>query len=509
MRNLINKFCILLLSIMFILLAFSNLFMVDKVKIAKADSGVKEITVFSWEDYIDEGYDSSDDASEYLNSIFSADELESSVLDIFEEQTGIKVNYQTFATCEEMYNELIKNPNACDILCPSEYMILQMKRENLIKPYEIPESYQDYASPYIKTVFEDLGLTEGGGSTTTYATGYMWGTMGLLYNASKIDVDELSKWTNLYEAKFSNKITIKDSLRDTYIMAIAIVYEDELYDLKYNYENDNITKDEYKQELTQIFNRTDEETVNKVQKALIKLKDNLYSFEVDAGKNDILTGKIDINFAWSGDAAYAIYEGEEAGVELGYVVPETGSNLWFDGWVMAKNANVQNSLEFLNFIAQPKIAIRNMEYIGYTSCIGGDEVFSYVQDAYDDDGENQVDLKYFFDPEDTTGSYVINSSVVGGQLYAQYADEDTIARCVVMQEFQKEDLIRINEMWYKVKLITWKTEVIWLVILGALLVIIGIVIYKFRNKIFSKIALNDSKKTNRKGLVEISRSERK
>ncbi len=510
MKSLINKFCIFLFVIFFMLTAFSNVFMMNNIKSVKADSEEKEITVFSWEDYIDEGYDSADDASEYLNEIFTADELESSVLDIFEEQTGIKVNYQTFATCEEMYNELIKNPNACDLLCPSEYMILQMKRENLIKPYAVPQNYQDYASPYIKTVFEDLGLniTAGDGSKTAYATGYMWGTMGLLYNASKIDASELAKWTNLYGSKFSNKITIKDSLRDTYIMAIAIVYEDELYDLKDSYENGDITKAEYKQELTQIFNRTDEDTVNKVQRALIDLKDNLYSFEVDAGKNDILTGKIDINFAWSGDAAYAIYEGEEAGVELGYVVPETGSNLWFDGWVMAKNANVENSLKFLDFISDPQIAIRNMEYIGYTSCIGGDEVFAYVQDAYDDDGEYQVDLKYFFDPEGSTGnSYIINSSVVGGQLYAQYADEETIARCVVMQEFQKKDLIRINEMWYKVKLITWPNEVIWLIVVGAVLLIAGIVVYKNKNKIFANINIKRNKKSDKNGLIEISRTE--
>ncbi len=510
MKSLVNKFCIFIFLTVFTLISFSNLFMFNNTKTVKADSGVNEITVFSWEDYIDEGYDSADDASEYLNSIFTPEELESSVLDIFEEQTGIKVNYQTFATCEEMYNELIKNPNACDLLCPSEYMILQMKSENLIKPYPVPQNYQDYASPYIKSVFEDLGLNiiDNNGDEKAYATGYMWGTMGLLYNASNIEAEELAKWTNLYEEKFSNKITIKDSLRDTYIMAIAIVYEDELYELKSRYEQGSITKAEYKQELTEIFNRTDEKTVNEVQKALIELKDNLYSFEVDAGKNDILTGKIDINFAWSGDAAYAIYEGEEADVELGYVVPETGSNLWFDGWVMAKNANVENSLKFLDFIADPQIAIRNMEYIGYTSCIGGDDVFEYVQDAYDDDGENQVDLKYFFDPEGITGNdYIINSSVVGGQLYAQYADEETIARCVVMQEFQQKDLIRINEMWYKIKLITWPVEVILIIVLGAVLLIAGMVVYRFRNKIFNKTNVNEKAKTNKKGLTEISRTE--
>jgi len=76
-----------------------------------------------------------------------------------------------------------------------------------------------------------------------------------------------------------------------------------------------------------------------------------------------------------------------------------------------------------------------------------------------------------------------------------------------MQEFQKKDLIRINEMWYKVKLITWQTEVIWLVVLGVALVIAGIFVYTYRSKIFGKITLKDDKKTNKNGLVEISRTE--
>ncbi len=509
MKGIMNKISVFLLLFALALSTFSNFITFNNVKNVSADSS-REITVFSWEDYIDEGYDRAAEAGEYLNSIFTQDELETSILDIFENQTGIKVNYQTFATCEEMYNELIKNPNACDLLCPSEYMILQMKREKLIKPYEIPQNYIDYASPYIKSVFDDLNLNDNDpeNPNKTYATGFMWGTMGLLYNASKFDSQDFAKWTDLYNQKFSQRITIKDSLRDTYIMALAIVYEEELYSLKDEFEQGLLSNTEYKEALNDLFNRTDEKTVNEVQKALIKLKENLYGFEVDAGKNDILTGKIDVNFAWSGDAAYAIYEGSELGVELGYAVPETGSNLWFDGWVMAKNANTESSLKFLNFIADPKIAIRNMQYIGYTSCIGGDEVFEYVQDAYDDGGEHEVDLKYFFDPEGVSGkSYIINSSVVGGQLYAQYADEETINRCVVMQEFQKKDLIRINEMWYKVKLITWPTEVILIIVIGVVLLIVSAVLFKYREKIFNKSNSAGIKKINKKGLKEISRKE--
>jgi len=113
---------------------------VSAVKV-KAEGVEKEITVFSWEDYIEE----------------AEDDTETGVLEDFETETGIKVNYYTFATCEEMYNELKKDPTACDIVCPSEYMILKMKDEGLIKQFNMPENYAQNASPYIKSVFEDLG----------------------------------------------------------------------------------------------------------------------------------------------------------------------------------------------------------------------------------------------------------------------------------------------------------------------------------------------------------------
>lgn len=218
---------------------------------AKAEEK-KSITVFSWEDYIYEEW-------------FDGDK---GILEEFEEETGIAVNYVTFATSEEMYNELAKDPTACDILCPSEYMILKMKDENLLKEFDIPETYKKNVSPYIKSEFERLGLST---ADKTYACGYMWGTMGLIYNAEKYTADDFNKWSNLLtNDAFSGKITIKDSLRDTYIMAVAIVYEDELYELKSCVENgvkdgNLYTQADYNRDISEVFNRRDNETIIKVE----------------------------------------------------------------------------------------------------------------------------------------------------------------------------------------------------------------------------------------------------
>ena len=145
------------------------------------------LVIYSWEDYLDLGYDEEDleEVSESLTSRFSNDELLESLTDIFEaENPGVTVEYRTFATNEEMYNELINNPSGPDLICPSEYMIMRMKDEGLIKSYTTPNSWKEYGSPYIKSEFSRLGLTDG--EDKVYATGYMWGTMGYIFNAEKI-----------------------------------------------------------------------------------------------------------------------------------------------------------------------------------------------------------------------------------------------------------------------------------------------------------------------------------
>lgn len=474
------------------ILSFSAVYTFNPSKSVFAEETQKTITVFSWEDYIDLGYDgyAEDDASEYMLETYGADALNTSILDIFEEQTGIKVNYVTFATNEEMYNELLKDPTACDLICPSEYMILKMKEEGLIKPFACPENYDLYGSKYIKDTFAQLGLAD---EDMTYAVGFMWGTMGLIYDASKFSDQDLSSWEYLFNDEFKGRFTIKDSLRDSYILAIGIACKDELNGLKDKLENDpTYTEEDYKQDIFEIFNRTDSETISKVEEVLDAIKYNLYAFEVDGGKNDLLSGKIDVNFAWSGDAVFSMDEGDKVGKYLRYVVPEEGSNVWFDGYVMTKDANVELATEFLNFLCRPDIAVRNMDYIGYTSCIAGNdqstEVFDYVKgNCEDEGGDITVDLGYFFGE----GDY--NVSVFDGEdgsyryLYAQYADEQTILRCAVMDNFSDDVLSEVNDMWSKVKLIS----ISWLgigLITGSIVLLIALVMVYMNkdSKIFKR-----------------------
>lgn len=478
---------------------------------------VKELTVFSWEDYIDLGDE-------------DVPGRENSILDDFEEETGISVNYVTFANSEEMYNELQKNPEACDLLCPSEYMIMKMMNEGLLRPFRTPENYKKYCSEYIKDNFKKLGIRDENGEIVTpimeedeentYAIGYMWGTMGYVYDMDRFDAEELSNWRVGLEDRFFDKVTVKDSVRDTYIMAVGAVYQDELNQLKEQYNNEELTLEDYNKELTKIFNRCDTETIQKVEEFLLELRENLYYFEVDNAKADILLGRIDLYFAWSGDAVYAMDCGDEIGISLGYVVPEEGSNVWFDGFVMPatvkKDAKVEAAIKFLDFISTPKSAARNMEYIGYSSVISGDEDFELSYIEYDEDGNpiegteytveyegildwvkeyvigyseiedfnecEEVDLSYFFG-EDTK----VYSDEMGRQLYGLYSDTETIARCIIMDTFNDKASAEINEMWNRVKLIGLENWEIVLIIVAFVLAVLLVIAFKYKSAILDKI----------------------
>ena len=476
-----KRYFILILAFMLSLSTF--LTPSNKVKAKEKNT----LVVYSWEDYLDLGYEEDlEDLSDSLLDRFSKDELLMGLTDIFEEQNpGVKVEYRTFATNEEMYNELINNPDGPDLICPSEYMIMRMKSEGLIKPYAIPNSWKEYGSPYIKSEFERLGLTDG--EDKVYATGYMWGTMGYIFNFANTDPSELINWDSVLNSKFDKKVTIKDSIRDTYILAVGAVYEEELKALDLKLKEGNISSEEYTNQIAEIFNRTDDETINKVEKFLKNLKQKLYGFEVDSGKNDMLTGKIEVNFAWSGDAVYTIDEAESAGLEFGYIVPEEGSNVWFDGWVMPKSANEELATKFIDFVSQEENVIRNMEYIGYTSCMAQPEVFNYVLENQEE-GEEEIDLGYFFKGIDYVGDeYKVSVSSAYGRLATQYPDFNTVKRCIVMDNFSEADLEKINDMWNRVKFITFPVWLIWVIVGTVVLGLIAFILIKFKDRIFINV----------------------
>ena len=331
------------------------------------------------------------------------DYIDESLISAFETnykaETGksIKVEYSCFDTPEVAYNGLKMDGTAYDLVCPSDYMIEKMAREGMLQKFslETDGNYMTNVSPYIKSVFESISWGDGE-NLAQYAAGYMWGTLGLVYNAAEVPDSDMETWLTLWSSAYSQKFTIKNSVRDTYFIGLAKYFENELAQAKATYEDDG-DFNTYQNALKGYFNATDAATVSAVKDILISLGNNCKGLEVDSGKEDIIKGAIDVYFAWSGDAVYAIGEAEENNVTLKYYVPNEGSNVWFDGWVIPKaSTKTEEAKAFIEFLSKPENVIKNMDYIGYVSVIAGEEIFDYVCENYDEDEGEEIDLCYFF-----------------------------------------------------------------------------------------------------------------
>lgn len=463
----------------------------------------------------------------------------------------VRINYSTFDTNETMLSELKTGKANYDLVCPSDYVIQKMIKEDMIEPFieEDTPNYNQYVSPFVKEKMNGIEVNGKKNIVNQYARGYMWGTLGILYNSNykalknrnitSEEMDEdMTSWSSLWNKKYNNLLAIKDSVRDTYAPGIFYTYNDDFtlndkeYDglktLKEKYESKQIDDTTYNEKVTEIFNLCDDTTMNRVADNLVSLKENAFGFEVDSGKTDMVKGdKFAINIAWSGDAAYAMdladeynesgtIEGEEVNkndtsnaTDLKYVLPDTGANIWFDGWVMPKGRG-DNKIwaeRFVDFLSMPTNAAQNMEYIGYTSVIAGDDVLSLVQSWYDVryDEENESidresiniddedffenyytkDIGYFFDgtleelkEEDTIFYLDIESK--NKQFDTQYPDSSILPRLAIMADFGEQNASMLL-MWESVKntsLPLWS----YILILVVVILIIAAVIFNYIRK---------------------------
>ena len=412
----------------------------------------------------------------------------------------VKVTYSTYETNEDMFNQLKAGGVQYDLVCPSEYMIEKMIKENMIEKITAPiANYNQYGSPYIKETFNGL-TTASGESFASYAIPYMWGTMGFMYDPSKVALDAVSSWDVIWDETYKNQSSLKDSVRDTYIAATLHIYKEELLLLKDLHQRGLITDHEYTLKVSNIMNRCDDSTIDLVGTALKSAKENIYEFEVDTGKENIIKGKYYINLCWSGDAVYSLDLAESEGVTLNYKIPEEGSNVWFDGWVMPKGANVELAQELMNFLCDPRIASQNMGYVGYTSGIAGQEIWDLVKEWYDSDeeGTTEYDLTYFFKDTgivDENGQliekFIIHTTEENRQLFAQYPDYETIIRCGTMKDFGTQN-DKVTEMWISVK----GNEASW-VIFVFLGVIVGLVVLFEAKNAHSRRARKNRSKTKK------------
>lgn len=265
-----------------------------------------------------------------LNVYNWGDYIGPEVIQKFEEEYGIKVNYEEFATNEEMLAKIETGGTAYDVIFPSEYMIEAMIQRDLLLEL-------DYNNiPNFKNIgpdFKHLAYDP----EQKYSIPYLWGTMGVVYNKTKV-TDPVKDWDILWNPKYKGQIIMIDSPRDT----IGIT----LKKLGYSLNTKNI------------------EELEQAKQELMKQKELVKSYEVDTYKTQMIAGEAAMSLAWSGDAMLLIDENPD----LAYAVPESGTNLWFDAMAIPKTSKNKKEAElFINFMLRPDIAAENTGYIKYST----------------------------------------------------------------------------------------------------------------------------------------------
>ena len=417
-----------------------------------ADERDNILKVYNWADYIDE-------------------ELLGEFEQWYEEQTGEKVQiiYQTFDINETMLSKIELGHEDYDVVCPSDYIIERMLRNDLLLPIErdfgdTPD-YIGNVAPYIVDKFSEI---EGSGKDANdYSVGYMWGTVGLIYNPKYIPDEEAASWEVLRNPAYKGKVLMKDAFRDVYTALLVALNKDDI--------------DSGKADLVSLPFDTSEKSISLVENYLNSFKESIAGWEADFGKEQMTKELAWINLSWSGDAQWAIDEAAEIGMDLRYSIPDEGSVVWFDGWVIPKYAkNIKAARYFINYMCIPENAVRNMDMTGYVSVIGGDEVLEAMSDEEEYDA---LDASYFFGEE--ADSVFVNPIM--------YPDNSTIMRCGMMHDSDTEALLK---MWSRVKgdnASAWTYILICLVFAG----LIAAVVIKYTRKRY-RIKVSRKHKTRRK-----------
>ena len=395
------------------------------------------LKVYNWGDYIDEEL---------------IDEFEV----WYEEQTGepVEIIYQTFDINETMLSKIELGHEDYDVVCPSDYIIERMLANDLLLPLERDfGETPDYTGNMAPFICEKLAQVEGNGKNANdYCVGYMWGTVGLIYNPKYVPEEETKSWDVLKNPAYKGKILMKDAFRDVYTT------------LHISLNREAIEAGE--KDLRTLTFDTSAESIERVENYLLSFKESVCGWEADFGKEQMTKELAWMNLSWSGDAQWAIDEAADIGMELKYAIPETGSSVWFDGWVIPKYAqNTKAARYFINFMCKPENALRNMDMTGYVSVIGDQQILEAMADSTE---YAPVDASYFFGPE--ADSVCVNP--------VMYPDRRVIERCGMMHDGGTEELLK---MWSRIKgdsASAWTYILICIVFAG----LIFAVIYKYTKK---------------------------
>lgn len=255
------------------------------------------------------------------------------ILGDFEEYTGAKVVMENFDSNEQMYIK-VANGEAYDILVPSDYMIQRLIQEGLLQ--KLDKSKLDCMDELADAV---KGLPYD--PENEYSIPYFWGTVGIVYDTTRVDEEDLKRegYNIFLDEKYKGDIYLYDSERDSFMMALkALGYS---------------------------MNTEKPEELDAAYDWLVKCVQTMEpEIVTDEIIDNMAQGRKALGLIYSGDATYVMSENEN----MGYYLPETGTNLWSDAMVIPANAkNPELAHAFINFACDYDGAYDNSSYVGYTS----------------------------------------------------------------------------------------------------------------------------------------------
>ena len=265
------------------------------------------LRIYNWGEYIDE-----------------------SILRDFTKETGIRISYSTYASNEEMYAKQKGGGTQYDLIIPTDYMVERMIKEDMLEKINFDNipNFSNIDARFTNRAYDP---------NSEYSVPYTWGTNGIIYNTKMVD-EEIVSWDVLWDSKYKGQIIMYDSMRDSFIPAL----------IKLGYSINTRSIDE----LTQ------------ARDLLLAQKPLVHAYMGDIMRDSMISGESAIGLMFSGDAVYCIGENPD----LSYVVPKEGSNVWFDAAVIPKGAKNKDKAEaFINFLCKPDIALKNTEYIGFST----------------------------------------------------------------------------------------------------------------------------------------------
>ena len=324
------------------------------------------VNVCSWGEYIDE-----------------------SLIDEFEQKTGITVNYQTAESNEALYSLIEMGGADFDVIVPSDYMVARLIDEGLLAELNY-DNIPNYA--LIGDQYKGLSYDP----ENKYTVPYTWGTLGIIYNTTMVD-EEITSWDAMFDTKYAGQVLMINNSRDA--MAAALL------DLGYS------------------INTTDEGQLQEAFELLAGAKKNgvYQAFVMDQVFQKMEGGNAAIAMYYAGDYLTMLENNED----LRFVIPDEGSNWFVDAMCVLKTSQHKaEAEEWINFIASTTSNLANMDYIWYAS--PNTEALAQYPDYYLEIYDEELDGELF-------------------EIMA--APDETLARCELYENLPRQTLTLYNDLW--------------------------------------------------------------